>query len=174
MAKMAADCGSPTNMRPFGPKASGPADFKSAVPCFMAVVSAAGRLPAVNASPNKAARRRQVIERMESLLGRKRGEIIPRAAIYHRKLCSGCKDHLRLPWRTARPLSCPGAKTARTAGVSPWVKATHGLTPVVLESERAADARRTSAVFHRIGHPRDDAARQSARGGQPGSGDARF
>src|SRR5437773_10933845 len=71
MAKMAADCGSPTNIRPFGPKASGPADLKSAVQCFMAGVSAAGRLPAVKASPNKAARRRQVIERRESLLRRK-------------------------------------------------------------------------------------------------------
>src|SRR5438445_2705515 len=115
MAKMAADCGSPTNIRPFGPNASGPADFRSAVPCFMAVVSAAGRLPAVKASTHRAARRRQVTDRMRGSLGGKRGEIIPRAALYHRNLDRGCKQERTvahasgsdLPRGASQPVSWP-------------------------------------------------------------------
>src|SRR5262249_29389256 len=94
---MAADCGSPTNIRPFGPTPAGPAVFGPAGPCFLPVVSAAGGLPAGKASKPKAARGGKVPPAMKGSLGGMRGEIMSWAAFYHRNLDRGCKDHLRLP-----------------------------------------------------------------------------
>src|SRR5262245_61260651 len=148
MAKMAADCGSPTNITPFGPNASGPADFRSAVPCFM---SAAGRLPAVTTSTHRAARRRQVTDRMRGSLGEKR------ARSYR-----GRTSIIAISRADAR-----GIFAFRVRGVT-RIMAAFDIY------ERAADARRTGAVFHRIRHPRNDPARQPARSGQPRPGNARL
>src|SRR5262245_25062604 len=55
MANSAAPCVSPTKRMPSGPKANGPADFRSGFPCLrLAVGSAPGAIAAVKHTPASA------------------------------------------------------------------------------------------------------------------------